>query len=721
MRRILLNRSRALGVAVALAVLAVMIGYVAAGPTSNKKKSKPPKIHETVGDLAFVVSNGEMMVEGVGLVSGLDNTGGDSPPSQYRKTLVEEMNKAGVEHPERLLANPQLSIVLVRMVIPMGVSPSDPIDVQVEVPPNCPTKSLAGGYLMTARLYRVSYGNKGESLRDHELAFARGPIMVGTQAKPDNVKFGRVLGGGHVKKEYPYTLVIRESRESYYTAKMLESVINQRFHQTEDGHQKGMATGKTASYLVLRVPELYHQNQQRFFRVIQSLPMIDGPELKTRRQAEWAKELLDPKTAGVAALKLEGMGPTAVDSLKEGLKSSNSRVRFFAAEALAYLNETAGVDELGDAVVHLPEFRVYALAALASLDQSASHMKLRKLMDEPDIEVRYGAFNALRTLDPTDSYLGHVRVLDDIRPDEDDDRPSQSMALEIASAARRRFRPEDPFAMYVVESEGPPLVHVSRTRRTEIVLFGRQQKLMTPIVLDSGEILVNAGDNDDKVELSKIAPAHSGDTDAKVTSSLELADIIRRAANLGATYPQIVALLEKANKQRNLSGRLVVDAVPAPSPAYLEALAGQEARPKRDALVDRASVQEERPRWRWLTGLFDRERETNPAPSSPTPASMAGSPRKAPPSSAGTDSDLPPLPAETGSPPKAGGSATAKKDDAVQQTSATADSAAPNTAAAGPNAAAASTTPAAAPSPAPAPAPTPRRRLFDFFRRDSDD
>ena len=112
------------------------------------------------------------------------------------------------------------------MTIPMGVAPSDPLDVQVEVPPGCPTKSLAGGYLLTARLFRVTYGDKGQTLRDHELALARGPVMIGTPAKPNDPKVGRVLGGGRVKKEYPYTLVIKENRESYYTAKMLESVVN---------------------------------------------------------------------------------------------------------------------------------------------------------------------------------------------------------------------------------------------------------------------------------------------------------------------------------------------------------------------------------------------------------------------------------------------------------------------------------------------------------------
>ena len=157
----------------------------------------------------------------------------------------------------------------------------------------------------------MTYGNKGEALRDHELALARGPVMLGTPAKPNDPKVGRVLGGGRVKKEYPYTLVIKENRESYYTAKMLESVVNaavppDRGRAPEGGgdRQDRQLPGAPAS------PSCTTRTRPRYFRVVQSLPMIDGPELRARRQAAWSKELLDPKTAGVAALKLEGLGPT---------------------------------------------------------------------------------------------------------------------------------------------------------------------------------------------------------------------------------------------------------------------------------------------------------------------------------------------------------------------------------------------------------------------------
>jgi flagellar basal body P-ring protein FlgI len=590
-------------------MVALALTQMGIGPSKKKGKGSPPKVQETVGDLSFVVSRGEMKVEGVGLVVGLDNTGADPGPSWQRKQLVDEMSKAGVEKAERLLANPAVSMVIVRLTIPIGVSPKDRLDVQVEVPPACGTKSLAGGYLLMARLREVMIAN-GAPKGGPELALAQGSVMIGTPTRPNDPKVGRVLGGGKVKKDFPYTLVIKENRESVRTSKMLETVVNERFHQTENGHQKGAATAKTPSYLELKVPTLYHQNQERFFRVVQSLQMIDTPELRTRRIALWAKDLLEPQTAGVAALKLEGLGSAGVEPLQAGLKSPNPQVRFFAAEALAYVNDTAGVDVLGETAIGEPKFRTYALAALAALDQPAAHLKLRSLMDQPSVDVRYGAFNALRTLDPHDPFLGLVRVLDEPkRDDEDDQEAPDSLALAIATASRRRSMREDPFFLYVVDSEGPPLVHVSRTRRSEIVVFGRQQKLLPPVVLGTGPILLNAAQDDEKIEVSKIVPSRVGDADIKLTATLELAEVIRRMANIGAAYPDIVSVLETAYRQKNLAGELVVDAVPSANRMYLEAILGKDVTSKHDDAVKRASGAKSRPTRRWFLRLFGREDE----------------------------------------------------------------------------------------------------------------
>jgi flagellar basal body P-ring protein FlgI len=687
---------------VATAIVALVL--VGAAPTKKKKKkeSRPPTVQETVGDLSFVVSRGEWKVEGVGLVHGLDNTGADAPQSWYRKQLVDEMSKAGVEHAEKLLAKPQYSMVIVRLTIPIGVDTTDRLDVQVEVPPACGTTSLAGGYLMFTRLREVKRGAATGPLAGSDMAFAQGPIMIGTPAKPNDPKVGRVLGGGKVKKDYPFTLVIKENRESFRTATMLETVTNERFHQFEQGHQKGVVNAKTSSYLELKVPTLYHQNQQRFFRVVQLLQMIDSPEMRLRRIAAWSKDLLDPTSSGIAAMRLEGVGTTAVDALKEGLKSSNARVRYFSAEALAYLNDTAGVTVLGETAVSDPKFRAYALAALAALDQPAAHLKLRKLMDEPSVEVRYGAFNALRTLDKSDPFLGLVRVMDAPKVEDDDAEPPDSMALALATASRRkRAVVDEPFGLYVVDSEGPPLVHVTRTRRCEIVVFGRQQKLLTPVVLGTGPISLNAADHDENIEISKIVPNPYGDADTKITSTLDLPEVLRRLANLGAGYPEVVSILETAHRQKNLQGALVVDAVPSANSTYMEAVLGKDQTGKWDDAVKRTSGESSHAPRRWFFGLFG-EGESTPPAKSRSAASRA--------SSAGSDAplEMPPLPpsdtapatgtgdtanARTQNAAKKGDSATVapsgKKDDAVERTDEEQ-------------------------------MPAPRRRLSDLFRRGED-
>jgi flagellar basal body P-ring protein FlgI len=677
-----------------VAIVAVALMQLGAAPGKKKKQGLPPKVQETVGDISFVVSRGEMKVEGVGLVVGLDNTGVDPPSTFYRKQLLDEMSKAGVEKGEKLLTNPQVSMVIVRLTIPVGVGPKDRLDVQVEVPNGCGTTSLAGGYLLTTRLREVLIAG-GTPKESFDVALAQGPVMIGTPAKPNDPKVGRVLGGGRVKKEYPFTLVIKENRESFRTSKMLEKVVNDRFHEFENGHQKGVATAKQPSFLLLNVPELYHQNQEHFFRVVQLLPMIDSPELRTRRSEAWSKELLDATTAGVAAMKLEGLGVSNIEALKTGLKSPNPQVRFFSAEALAYLNDTAGVETLGETAIQNKNFRVYALAALAAMDQPSAHLKLRKLMDEPEIELRYGAFNALRTLDPHDPFLGQVRVLDEPKPETDDDEPVDSMAVAITKASRRRdARREDPFSLYVVDSEGPPLIHISRSRRSEIVVFGRDQKLLPPVVLDTGSIFLNASASDDQIELSKIVPSRYGDADVKTTTSLELAEIVRKMASLGASYPQIVAVLENGKRQRNLAGNLVVDAVPVSNRVYLEAVLGKDTTAKHDDSVKRTSGENSRSGRRWLFGIFGRDdddstSDTRQKAASTKPVrelSSNSDPAISPKSTTAPDGESND---STKKPSDGVGDPTAKKDDGVQK--ATLEE-----------------------------SPPPRRRLFDIFRRDDE-
>jgi hypothetical protein len=157
-----------------------------------------------------------------------------------------------------------------------------------------------------------------------------------------------------------------------------------------------------------------------------------------------------------------------------------------------------------------------------------------------------------------------------------------AMSLDPVPRRRRKARPDDPFELYIVDCDGPPLVHVANTRRCEVVVFGQGQKLLTPVVLGGGgPILLNAGVGDETIFLSRIGSDDPDSPDLRTSCPPDLGKVIQEAANMGASYPDIVGILKAAERQRNLSGPLVVDAVPVAGADYDQAqLAGVDATDK---------------------------------------------------------------------------------------------------------------------------------------------
>lgn len=615
MRRQISRRAASAGLcAMALAPLAVSAAGPFGGDTKKpaKKETIVLKVDETIGDLAKVPPLVEIKVEGVGLVIGLDNTGSNPVQSAWRTKLLDRMRKADVPHAEQWLAHPSTSLVIVKGKVPAGITTDDLFDVEVELDPASTTTSLAGGRLILTELYRVEFSSKGEALPQGQLmARVSGAVMTGSAAKPDDLKSGRILGGAKVKSDLPYALIINEKRKSVRTAALIQDVINSRFSQQKGVDQEGMATGKTDQYLQLKIPHNYHHNQYRYFQVVENLPVVNNsPALRAARQEKWGKDLLDPKLAGASAIRLEGLGRSAIPTLKNALGSEHPQVRFFAAEALAYLGDEAGANVLADAAKNRPEFRAFAFAALAAMDQPASSIRLRELMASGDTTVRYGAFNALRITDPNDPFLGRVRVRDDEPEAEPED--GDALAMKIATTRRKPPRMPDPFSLYVVDCEGPPLIHVAKTRRCEIVIFGKGHRLQTPAVLGLGSIQINASDGDDHAQVSRIGSEGVDGPDQKVSAGLELSEIIRETANLGATYPEILSILQAAERQRNLpagspgSPVLVVDALPAVVAAYEEAqVAGRDITAKTDPNLQKTTA-EKTTRKRLVDRVFRR-------------------------------------------------------------------------------------------------------------------
>jgi hypothetical protein len=244
--------------------------------------------------------------------------------------------------------------------------------------------------------------------------------------------------------------------------------------------------------------------------------------------------LLEPASSARAALKLEAIGNDAIDILREGLKSSSDEVRFYTAEALAYLDQEEAAPVLAELIRTEPAFRWHALTALSSMDEMDAYDELAKLLHHESAETRYGALRALQQRNAKDPLVKGETLGDQL-------------------------------TLHTINSDGPPLVHISRSRAAEIVVFGRDVGLKLPLVLTTPTHLTLKSTNDGAIRITNFQP---GGEDREAMASSRISDVIRKLVEVGASYPEIVSLLQQAKARGQMDARIVVDALPRPGRTY---------------------------------------------------------------------------------------------------------------------------------------------------------
>lgn len=497
---------------------------------------KTPRL---VGDLAVPYGLHSIVVEAIGLVTGLNGTGSDPLPSPERQFLLAEMQRRGVQNPNTVLASKNTSLVLVRGYLRPGIQKGDVFDVEVRVPSRSETTSLRGGFLLEVPLREMMI-LRGAVREGHILAKASGPVLVDPSADPEKdpvyATRGRILGGGVAERSRTLGLLLKPEHHSVANAARIESAINRRFYIVQRGLQEGVARAKTNEYVELKLHPRYKNNIPRYVAVVRAIPLRDNEQIRLQRLRELESELLNPATASQAALELEALGGPAVDVLKKGLTASSPVVRFHAAEALAYLDCPEAAPVLGQIARDEPAFRVYALAALSALNDLESVEILRELLKSPSAETRYGAFRALVELNPNDAAVAGEKL-------------------------------GDQFWYHVVRTEGPPMVHVTKNRRAEVVLFGDNIRLKGPFAVEAGNRIMVTSQEPGKVTVSRFA-VNEADQKRFVSDSLD--EIIRAVVELGGTYPDVVQMLQEARVAGALEARFEVDAVPEAGRRYEE-------------------------------------------------------------------------------------------------------------------------------------------------------
>jgi hypothetical protein len=519
-----------------LLLAATVLAVGCAGPAI---RSQSPEIEalaqleadtKLVGDYTTPWGLNAKRIERAALVTGLADTGSDPPPGPQRQTLLADMQARGVIEPNALLASRSTSLTWIHGYLPPGVRKGDRFDVFVEVPADHDTTSLAGGWLMETRLTEMAV--IGNTIRDgHELGVAEGPLLVdpvsgGTLDSKSKIR-ARVPGGGIALTDRDLGLVLGAEHRSFAMSKRLGDWINRRFHAVIKGVKRGVANPQTDRYIELEVPPTYRHNLGRYLRVVQSIAVIEPPGGRHARMQLLARQLEDPVTAPIAALRLEAIGKEAIPTLRTALDSKDAEIRFAAAEALAYLGESVAAAHLADAATTLRSARPAALAALSVLDDANGIDALQTLLASRSAETRYGAFRALWRMDP--------------------DLPLV-----------RGERLGDACSIHVIDVEGPPLIHVTRSHRPEFVFFGTEHGVADALRAEAGASIVVVVEGD-TATVSRFTAGQS-DQQAEVPATAER--IVRAIIDLGGSYPDAVQFLQQASAARGLTSRLAFDALP---------------------------------------------------------------------------------------------------------------------------------------------------------------
>ena len=483
-----------------------------------------------VGDTARPFGHDYVKVESMALITGLDNTGEDPAPSAQRTALLHELQTIGVQHPNQLLAAPSTALVMVRGYLPPGVQKGDKFDLEVQVPVQSETTSLRGGWLMETRLTQMAV--LGGSVHEgHVLAHGEGPVLVDPAASGEKDRAllvrGRVLGGGSAIRSREIGLFIGPEDKSVRLAAQIGQAINKRFHTFSRGIKQGVASPKSDERIDLKIHPRYKDNIVRYIRVLRAIPLRESPAEQSLRVGLLERQLLDPITAATAALRLEAIGREGLEALVKGIESSDPEVCFYAAEALAYLDDNRAAAPLARAARAEPAFRAFALAALSSMADMSAHDELLNLLEVPSSETRYGAFRALWAMNPADPLIRGENL-------------------------------GGQFGYHVLNTTGPEMIHVTRSFRPEVVVFGHEQTLAAPFVLEAGKSILVKG-NAGKVTVSRFAARQP---DQKRVVSTKVDDVVRAIVELGGTYPDVVQALQNAKSSGALSARFEVDALP---------------------------------------------------------------------------------------------------------------------------------------------------------------
>ena len=484
-----------------------------------------------VGDICGIYGLNFAKVEGIGLAVALDGTGSSAKPSGQRDRLLRDLEaNPNFDNVKKMLTSTDTEIVIMQGLLPPGIREGENFDLEVITLRDSDATSLENGMILQTRMSPMARLGGGIK-QGHVTGLGKGRILVDAlfesrRDQPNHLK-GVVLGGGKAIENRPLGLTIRTENFSPKTSIQISRAINARFTTVGNSGRAGVAEPKTDRNIQLVVPDNYRQNIGRYLGVIKNIAYAEPVSDRVNRMEELDRQIGTPSNAALASLRLEALGKDGIPALKRALRHPDLEVQFHAAQALAYSGESDGVDALKRAAEEEPAFRWHALTALSSLDDVSASVALAELLHMQSAETRYGAFRAMLAHSPSDPLVNGDWLAGD-------------------------------FYLHEIPSEAEPMLHFSRSKRPEIVVFGDQQTVSEDFLHVETGLTVRAN-GDGTVSISVYSTKSGGQ---KKVCSTRVSDVIRSMADLGYGYGPLLKMLRSAKQSDMLNTRLVVNAVP---------------------------------------------------------------------------------------------------------------------------------------------------------------
>lgn len=419
------------GVVSILAIAGMGAGLSGCGETKTRDVKKvepvardvPNVLRGTIGAEASFRGIEPTLVSGLGIVVGLNGTGGGELPVSVSSTMEREAARNGIGKgaigaegelgpvsPQEFLRSPNVAVVIVEARIPPGTPDGTKFDVYVRTLPGSGVSSLEGGRLWTTDL-RIGPAAVFGAVKTRKLAEASGPIYINPFSAPTTGPggeltvtrtSGRVLNGGRVTEPLLIEMVL--DNDSHTRARSIVSAINSKFPREagDDGQTargRGSSGGASEGFqsVALRVPTRYRDEPAEFLQLVRYMRVDTSFSQEFARQ--YVEELkANPSLAGDIRWLMEALGKPALPFVASMYDYPEFGPRMSALAAGARLGDARAVGPLVELAKTGPaNLRNDAIRLLGEMPKNPNiGMAMRELLDAPTLDTKVSAYEALR-------------------------------------------------------------------------------------------------------------------------------------------------------------------------------------------------------------------------------------------------------------------------------------------------------------------------------------